>query len=207
MPPRSAEEKARRKLLHEQKKEARRLKKQREEEQKQKAEGLLGTNGEGGKDYSNGNDPNNSDLKKGDCFILTLPEDPFHHLLTFLPARDLGAFSMSCRHVNLCMGEARIHHLFSRLSTKYYESDLPGKLYVPIKICENKNEVEELLVQGLDGCGDTGRLVTKKAKKVKHTCADEYIAYARFIEEAILGRSVQVSLTKTAISFNICSFS
>lgn len=182
MPPRSAEEKARRKAEYQQRLEARRLKKEKEEEETKRS--VVQSK----EDVENEGD---SEIRDKECYLVTLPEDPFHHLLSFLPARELGCLSMTCRDINLSMGEARTHHLFSRLNTKYYDSDVPGKLQIPIKICENENRTKELLSNALDGCGDTGRLVTKRAKKEKGTCADEYIAFARFIEEAVLGRSVQ----------------
>jgi hypothetical protein len=187
MPPRSAEEKARRKLQHEQKLAARKLKKEKEDAEKKKAEeekALLDDDG------ANNNDNDVSETK--DCHLVALPEDPLHNILQFLPARDLGAFSMTCRQLNFSMVEGRTHHLFSRLKA-VKRSEGPGQLNVPIKICENEIQVKELLIQALEGCGDTGRLVTKKAKKGKGVCADEYMAYARFVEEAVLGRSTQVS--------------
>ncbi len=188
MPPRSAEEKARRKLLHEQKLAARKLQKEKENAEKKKADEE--------KDSLDDNDNTKnaeSDISETkNCYLVALPEDPLHNILQFLPARDLGAFSMTCRQLNFCMVEGRTHHLFSRLKA-VKRGEGPGKLNVPIKICESETQVKELLIQALEGCGDTGRLVTKKAKKGKGVCADEYMAYARFIEEAVLGRSIQVS--------------
>lgn len=186
MPPRSAEEKERRKQLQQQRLEARKLKKQQEEEQKQRAE-TLGETPEG-EDCAN----KSSDENKSPCFLLGLPDDPFHNVLKFLPARDLGAFIMTCRSVNLCMGEAKVHHLFSRLQAKQ-KSEGPGKLHVSIQLCENEMQIKELLSNSLEGSGDTGRLITKRAKRGNNTSADEYVAYARFIEEAVLGRTIQVS--------------
>jgi len=54
-------------------------------------------------------------------------------------------------------------------------------------------------LQGSNGdltYGSTGRLVTKKSKRGLLTNkgdADEYVAYARFLEEALSGYSLQVS--------------
>lgn len=186
MPPRSAEEKARRKLLHEQKLAARKLKKEKEDAETKRAEGEKDS-----LDDDNAKNTESDASETKDCYLVALPEDPLHNILQFLPARDLGAFSMTCRQLNFCMVEGRTHHLFSRLKA-VKRGEGPGQLNVPIKICESEIQVKELLIQALEGCGDTGRLVTKKAKK-GGVCADEYMAYARFIEEAVLGRSIQVS--------------
>lgn len=191
MPPRSAEEKARRKLLSEQRKAARLLKKKKEEESNKNNNNKT-KNEDGtidGKDGNNGADNDKLPLKE--CGLFTLSEDSFHQILNYLPARDLGAFSMTCRNVNFGMEEARTHHLLSRLQAQN-NSEEAGKLQVPIQICKSESQVKELLRNALDGCGNTGRLVTKKGRK--GAGADEYIAYARFVEEAVLGRSIQVSI-------------
>ncbi len=197
MPARSAEEKARRLKLRQEKLAARKAKKAQEEAANQTKNGALKNqndhndnknDGEG--DSNNGSNGNSKNGEQSD-FISKLPEDPFHHILKYLPARDLGAFSMTCREINLGLEEARVHHLFSRLKAENSKNiHEPGKLQAPMKICETKNQVKELLKNALEGSGDTGRLVTKKGKK--GAGADEYIAYARFIEEAVLGRSIQV---------------
>lgn len=193
MPSRSAEEKARRLRLRQEKQAARKAKKEQEEAERKKLEASSnsGSNNnienDGGSDSQNGNGTGNL---KGECDMIRLPEDPFHHILKYLPARDLGALSMTCREINLSLDEARVHHLFSRLKHDNDNVNGPGTLHAPMKICETKNEVKELLRIALEGSGDTGRIVTKKGKK--GAGADEYIAYARFIEEAVLGRSIQV---------------
>ena len=194
MPARSAEEKAKRKLLHQQRQEARKLKKEKEEGNKKQAASSSSSNNEGkvSSNNTNSNESNGTNSSVNISGFSTLPEDPFHQILNYLPARDLGAFSMTCRDINLGMNEARTHHLFSRLqATNNGNAVEPGRLLVPIKICETENQVKELLIHALEGSGDTGRLVTKKARK--GAGADEYIAYARFIEEAVQGRSIQVS--------------
>ena len=194
MPARSAEEKARRLKLREEKLAARKAKKEKEEAAARQAKNDDNNNKNDGSGDTN--TASNDNCKNGEQsdFISKLPEDPFHHILKYLPARDLGAFSMTCREINLGLDEARIHHLFSRLKAENSKNvDEPGKLQAPMKICETKNQVKELLKNALEGSGDTGRLVTKKGKK--GAGADEYIAYARFIEEAVLGRSIQVRNT------------
>lgn len=45
----------------------------------------------------------------------------------------------------------------------------------------------------MNKAGETGRLITKKSKKAhKNGDADEYVAYARFVEEALSGYSTLV---------------
>jgi len=114
-------------------------------------------------------------------------------LLCYLPARDLGAITMTCRDFNFGMAQSRISHLFSRLKTTG-AVDQVGKLKVALKFCENETEVREILLQALEGSGNTGRLVTKKSKQgvgVNAGDADEYISYVRFLEEALQGKSLQ----------------
>ncbi len=192
MPPRSAEEKARRKKLHQERLEARKLKKQQEEKARQE---LSKTKEEEISSSSLASDNANTKTES-ECLLFIIPDDAFHNILNFLPARDLGSFSMTCRHINLGLNDGCVHHLFSRLCTtkdinKSSDEAEAGKLRVPIKICESENQVKELLAQALEGCGNTGRVITKKSKKGHGS--DEYICFARFIEEAVLGRSVQVS--------------
>jgi|AntRauTorckE5430_2_1112549.scaffolds.fasta_scaffold09119_3 hypothetical protein len=187
MPPRSAEEKARKKVLFEERKKARQEEKaQKELEEEEKKAALI--------KLKDGKIPSSDE---GDCtsfcYFLTLGSDAQNHILCFLPARDLGAVSMTCRSINFGMGEIRICHLLSRLNT-HARVDQIGKLSVPIKFCENESEARHLLRVALDGSGDTGRLVTKKSKKGGKNDAgdaDEYIAYARFLEEAVQGHAVQ----------------
>lgn len=187
MPPRSAEEKAKRKLLHEQKKQARKLEKERKEREEAEKREVLAAAGDATVSHVE------CEASDSYCYFLTLAEDSQNEILSLLPARDLGAMSMTCRSINFGMAESRVSHLFSRLNT-VVNVDQVGKLKVPAKFCENESEVRKLLDYALEGSGETGRLVTKKSKKGKKANAgdaDEYIAYARFLEEAIQGHAVQ----------------
>lgn len=188
MPPRSEEEKARRKAAAEEKKIARQEAKAQKEREEVKAKAALAKLEEGKIPTEDIDD--NSDKT---CYFLTLSDDVQNHVLCFLSARDLGAVSMTCRSVNFGMGEIRVSHLLSRLNT-HATVDQIGKLSVPIRFCENDTEARQLLKLALDGSGETGRLVTKKSKKGKKNNAgdaDEYIAYARFLEEAVQGHAIQ----------------
>ncbi len=52
--------------------------------------------------------------------------------------------------------------------------------------------------------GETGRLITKKSQKAhKHGDADEYISYARFVEEALSGYSTLVRHVSDTLLYNI----
>lgn len=189
MPPRSDEEKARRKAVAEEKKIARQEAKAQKEREEAEAKAALAKL-EVGKILSDEDKDDDSDKT---CYFLTLSEDAQNHVLCFLSARDLGAVSMTCRSVNFGMAEIRVSHLLSRLNT-HATVDQIGKLSVPIRFCENDTEARQLLKLALDGSGETGRLVTKKSKKGKKNNAgdaDEYIAYARFLEEAVQGHAIQ----------------
>jgi len=185
MAPRSAEEKARRKVLHAQKQEASKLKKEKKElEDAAKNIALLAKLEE---DKIRSTADHDSD---GYCYFLSLAEDFQNQILCFCPARDLGAISMTCRGINFGLAEARVSHILSRLNTKA-NADQIGRLSVPIKLCENESAARKLLAHALHGSGETGRLVTKKSKQMNAGDADEYIAYARFLEEAVQGHAVQ----------------
>jgi len=194
MPPRSAEEKARRKALLEEKKKRR----QEEKEKKAKDEAAalekklqkLSIT-----DASSSADVDDDDSCQSKEYFTRLSEDMQHKILCFLSARDLGCASMSCRSINYGMAESRVAHSLSRLKTNTKPTmEEVGKLRMPIVLAENRSDVKELLDHAIDGSGDTGRLVTKKSKKGKKAGAgdaDEYISYARFIEEAIQGYALQ----------------
>jgi len=186
MAPRSAEEKERRKLLQAQKQEASKLKKEKKEVEDAAKNIALAKLEEGKIQSTEGH------ASDGYCYFLTLPDDAQNQILCFTEARDLGAISMTCRGINFGLAEARVSHILSRLNTKANaDADQIGRLSVPIKFCDNEAAARNLLAHALHGSGETGRLVTKKSKKVKGCGADEYIAYARFLEEAVQGHAVQ----------------
>ena len=184
MAPRSEEEKARRKAEFEARKKARqeaKAKKEKEEAEKKAALEKL-------KNLKI--DSDEDDSKDKFCYILTLAEDAQNQIYSFCSARDLGCISMTCRSVNFGMGEARIYHILSRLNSQARVDEV-GKLMVPIQFAKNEKECRRLLESALMGSGETGRLVTKKMKKSSEGDADEYIGFARFLEEALLGYSTQ----------------
>lgn len=136
-------------------------------------------------------DSDNDGEKDKFCYLLTLGEDAQNHIFNFCSARDLGVLSMTCRSINYSMAEARMYHVLSRLNTHNENVEQIGRLKAPINFCNSKEECRGLLHRALDEGGDTGRMVTKKSKDTKSTGdADEYMAYGRFLEEAVLGYSL-----------------
>jgi len=194
MPPRSEEEKLRRKLLHKKKQEARKLAKEKKKEEKAQQKAVVSIN-------TNSDKASTDDAKiksTEECMFLTVPEDALRRVMCFLTARDLGVISMCSRYFNFGMAETKISHFFSRMC--YVESNRkspidPWKMNVPIRMCANEAEARILIMNSLEGSENTGRLITKKSKRAlnKRTVgdADEYIAYARFLEEAVSGYSIQ----------------
>ncbi len=211
MPPRSAEEKERRRRLQEEKKAARKAAKElKEKEEAKKQAALLKLQQQ--REAAVSGDVKSHDGSDDICYIVTLPEDAQTLIMCFLPARDLGAFSMACRTFNYSLDRVRISHFFTRVNAihKFRRCDRVGneigRLQVPVQFCTDENDVRDILHRSIFGSGDTGRLVSKKSKqssKKKSKTdgshgdaksggdADEYIAYARFIEEAIVGNAIQ----------------
>jgi hypothetical protein len=187
MPPRTEEEKARRRAQWEERRKARLEAKARKE--KEDAEEKITLEN----DRNTSTSPTEKLIDLPICYFLMLPEDAQNQILSFLAARELGAISMTCKSINFGMAEARISHFLSRVNTKPKRLDQTGHLVAPIKLCENESEARMMLTCALEGSGNTGRLVTKKSKRGKKTNAgdaDEYIAYARFLEEAIQGHAL-----------------
>ncbi len=199
MPPRSAEEKARRKALYEEKKKARQLAKEKKAKEEDEKKAALERKLQQQKDGSSDASYSDNDLANAESYFITLSEDIQENILCLLSARDLGCVAMTCRSINYGMAESRVAHLFSRLNTRkevtenVSDAEKIGNIQVPVAFFESKTDVRELLDRAIDGCGDTGRLVTKKSKKGKKANtgdADEYISYARFLEEAMGGYAV-----------------
>lgn len=105
---RTEQEKLERKQQLEEKREARRLAK--EKKDKEKAEADAKTNPTKPTDAL-------SDIqaKNGENYIFTLSDDTLNHVLWFLPAREMGALMLTCRHFSKLLVEARVSFLISRL--------------------------------------------------------------------------------------------
>ena len=114
-----------------------------------------------------------------------------------------GNFSMTNSTFREALPWIRNIHLFTRVATQSISNSTTannmGRVDTLIQMFQQEEEVtNDLLVSALDGCGDTGRMIAKSIKgaakkKEQVETADEYIAYARFVEEALSGYAVQVS--------------
>lgn len=187
MPPRTEEEKARRRAEFEARKAARVALKQKNQELDPNDSGTLR------EAIYIVNDNCSKTCEPLECYFLTLSDDTQDQVFSYLQAKELGAISMTCRDVNFSMARAKISHVISRLNTSKGGVGV-GKLAVPINLCNNETEAMLILKLAVDGSGDTGRLITKKSKegtKKGTGDADEYIAYARFLEEAVQGHAIQ----------------
>jgi hypothetical protein len=98
--PLSAQEKLERKLRLEEKREARLLAK---EEKACKAIAAKAST------------TSNTQVDASKCCIFNVANDTLNHVLWFLPARDIGALTLSCRHFSELLVEARVSFLMSRL--------------------------------------------------------------------------------------------
>lgn len=185
MAPRSEEEKARRKAEYEARKAARLAAKQKEQEEK---DNIVAEN------EIDGENPNTAYIgEPKTCYFLTLSDDTQNQVFSYLDAKELGSVSMTCREVNFSMEECSVVHLLSRLNTSKGTNGV-GKLAIPIKLCDNKSDAKRILRLAIDCSEETGRLITKKSRQGKKKGtgdADEYMAYARFLEEAVQGHALQ----------------
>ena len=175
MPPKSEEEKQRRKEAALKRKQERERKK--EEEEKKKAELAKTSQTSHDKNSNNATGPTSG----GTSMILELPEDALKQIACFLPSADLGKISLTCKQLNKALPELRVSYLLSRLRNA--RSHTIGNLGL-IQMCENEEEAR-LILQQSHGGGDTGRVKGKK----KGSGADEFISYARFLEDAVHGYS------------------
>ncbi|CAB9510580.1 Ultraviolet-B receptor UVR8 [Seminavis robusta] len=171
MAPRSEEEKQRRKAEYLKRKEER----QKLKEQEAKASKSKGSGTDAKKKSSE------STGASGPSPLLALPEDALKQVLCSLAARDLGKVSMTCRHMNEALHDVRISFLLSRLRHS------PVGPLKEISVCNNIDEARVMIDQSLGG-GETGRMIVKrKGKNAKRKNADEFVAYARFLDEAVHG--------------------
>ena len=200
MPARSKEERERRKKEFEERKASRKAAKASGTATKDKVTGGGSAGGGGGANARTGADASNKkqvDLSRlspeeanVSSAISQLSSESVHQLFSLLPARELGGTTLTCRLLNYALKEGRIQHLLSRLKDgRRRETDAT----VLINMLENESEARDLLEYSLGSRDDdTGRLKTKKSKRKGDDCgADEYIAYARFLESAVSGYETQ----------------
>lgn len=199
MPPRSQEEKERRKKLREERQAAKLEKKKNQSSDTRKASVKKSENG---KQTSSHTSVTLTQRKQkiSSSPLLSLPEDAVRHIFCFLLSKELGAMIMTCRTLNRYMGESRVMHLLARLQRPAVlrpDKDFDGNIRAALSFCSNESEVREIIKDSLKNGDNTGRLVTKKSKKAaKNGDADEYISYARFVEEAVSGYTIQTTGSK-----------
>lgn len=201
MPKRSEEEKQRRRELNAQKKAAREEKKQKELQEAQQREQERLEKERKLQQELDSIHPRGSD--DGLCYLHSLADDSLQNICSFLNASSLGNFTMTNSAFREALPWLRNIHLFSRVATQSISNSNVanniGRVDALIQMFLQEEEVTNgLLVSALEGCGDTGRLIAKSvkgaAKKTESAkTADEYIAYGRFVEEALCGYSVQKS--------------
>ena len=111
MPPRSTEEKAERKRLMEEKRAARRAAK----EQKEKEKDLTKVETKSLEVKQTNTAISSSGDEIDGLRLLDLPEDSLHHIMWFLPSRDIGCLTFTCRYLAQTLIEARVPIVLSRL--------------------------------------------------------------------------------------------
>ena len=115
----SAEEKAERKRRLDEKREARRLAKEQKEKEEEASkptnsvEDHLPSSSDDTRTFKIGE--NQEENKSKISFLLELPEDALHHVMSCLPARDLGCLTLTCRYLDRMLTEARVPFIMSRL--------------------------------------------------------------------------------------------
>lgn len=167
MPARSTEERAERQLLAARKKEEREAKKKAKEEEKARADAAEAARKTALAEKQN--------AEVGPCLIAGLPDVSLRQIFIFLPARELGCVTLTCQRWNYAIAEARFSYVMDRLKNT--------------SMCPDQNEARAIL-QASYGGGDTKRVVTRKQRKSEgRGDCDEFIGYARFLEEGICGYS------------------
>mmetsp|Transcript_936 Transcript_936/g.2387 ORF Transcript_936/g.2387 Transcript_936/m.2387 type:complete len:689 (-) Transcript_936:301-2367(-) len=183
MPKLTVAEKLERKQRLAEKREEKRLAKEKKEREKAAA---AATRSDGSTSGGNSAGPNAgvdaAAINAKECYIFTLSNDALNHFLSFLPARDLGALTLTCRQMNqlLVTEDARAFYVLSRLAHKSAVGTFE------VDMCRDINEARQIVEQSYGG-GDTERLKIKgKAGKWK----TEFVSYARFLQETVSGHSV-----------------
>jgi alpha-tubulin suppressor-like RCC1 family protein len=194
MPKTVDEDRARRRELLEQKRLVRKAIKETEDEDiKKRQQQLLQFDGVKKKNSTtSNNDKDDADTKtrlKYDttCHLLSLPDDAIHVIYSMLSSVDLGRMVLTCKHLNIALTSARLYFLLCRLSKTTTTSISPSIHHKNVYEgwCGSEQDVQELIEDSIIAGGDTGRILPrgKFAKKTNN----EFISYARFIEDAICG--------------------
>jgi hypothetical protein len=206
MPKLNVLEKAQKKLELEAKREAKKLAKEEKEKKKASEEAAKSISNSSnakndGAEASSNNNGNNdddgdNDVTPKECLLLQLPHVTIHHILSCLPSRDIGILTMTCRFFAEELVDGRIPILMSRLHRIDDDSLLlPSSssslsrsrgVVGCINLCSSPTEAQEILQQSYGG-GNTGRINGNKGKKYNPLYVNEFVSYARFLEEAVCG--------------------
>ena len=174
--PLSAQEKLEKKKRLEEKREARRLAKEKKE--KEKAE-------KAANNTQTSSTASESAIDPTKCFIFNVSDDALKNVFWFLPARDMGALILSCRHFSRLLVEARVSFLLARLHLPHQaSSNASGR----VDMCSSQDQARAIIEQSYGG-GETRRIVAKG--KAKKEFVSEFVSYARFLEEAVSGYATQ----------------
>jgi len=173
MAPRTEEEKAQRKAEF--------LKRKQEREKKKEQEAKAAAEAEAKKKEETQKKVVKSGNSSGISLLLDLPEDALKQVICELSAAELGRVSMTCKQMNRALCDMREAYLLSRLRHSRMTS------LGPIEMCAGSEEANLMIKQSFGG-GETGRLVVKpKGKNKNERRADEFVSYARFLNESVHG--------------------
>jgi alpha-tubulin suppressor-like RCC1 family protein len=180
MPKLTAQEKLEKKRQLEEKREARSLAKG----QKEKA-AASGSKAGTSNDAGSGDARKCEHVNSGVCYISKLSDDSMNHILWFTSAREMGALAMTCRQFSKFLVEGRVSFLVSRLHRP--NDKIPGAVGC-VNMCTKQSEARTIIEQSYGG-GDTGRIRPKG--KAGKEFVSEFVAYARFLEEAVSAYATQ----------------
>ncbi|KAL3916238.1 MAG: hypothetical protein SGILL_005269 [Bacillariaceae sp.] len=194
----TAKEKLERKQRLEEKREARRLAKEKKEQEKAAATEHVDKNAPSDdKNDTAQSTPGASAAapKKKDCHLWKLSDVSLNHVFHYLSARDLGAFTLTCRQLSKHLAtEGRYSYVWCRLhqstgnATAKTTSSSSEPRSIPADMCDSLEDARMVVEESFGG-GDTGRLVAKG--KARKEFSSEFVSYARFLQEAVCGYSTQ----------------
>lgn len=134
------------------------------------------------------------------CPLLTLPLDSLHVIYSMLSAAELGRLTLTCTHLNRLLSTAHISYLISRLATGGATTTSTATTTTTIAVqllgggggnSNTEAEARDLWWDCLTAGGDTGRsAVPRHSSAVDRQTYNQFIGYARFLEEAVCGYSV-----------------
>lgn len=199
MPARTAAEKLARKEQLQAKREARRLAKEKKEKEKEAAARLSNQSKDSSSSSLISSETGDATtLKNKECFIISLSDDCISHFICFLTSRDIGALVLSCKPFSLALCEARVPFLMSRLNrTRKNLSMIQQQKYRNcISMCSSQAEARAIIQQSYGG-GETNRILPKG--KAGKQFVSEFVTYARFLEEAVMGYGTLQSIRRQPV--------